>query len=225
MLEILVAQLYAEHMRSYRQYCALAKTLDVIGDRWTLLIVRELLLGPCRYTDLQRGLPGIATNLLADRLRQLEEAGIVRREAAPAPVATTLFHLTPWGAELRSVIHALVQWGAPLMADLRDDDAFRSEWLAIPAEIYLDDHSPDNPPVAIVVDTGGDPMVIDADDGEVRTRRGPTDDPDAWLSGPPHLVAGLLAGLIDLTTAKRRGVTYEGDPEVFHRVQPGPGPD
>ena len=85
-------------MRSYDEYCALAKSLDVVGDRWTLLIVRELeLRGACRYTDLRNGLPGIATNLLADRLRELEAAGLVAREEAPPPVATTLFQLTERG--------------------------------------------------------------------------------------------------------------------------------
>ena len=86
-------------MRSYGQYCSVAKALDVVGDRWTLLIVRELLLrGACRYTDLKDGLPGIATNLLADRIRELEAAGLIRREEAPPPVATTLVHLTEAGA-------------------------------------------------------------------------------------------------------------------------------
>ena len=85
-------------MRSYGQFCGLAKALDVIGDRWTLLIVRELLIrGACRYTDLRNGLPGIATNLLAERLRELEEAGVIEREEAPPPIATTLFRLTPRG--------------------------------------------------------------------------------------------------------------------------------
>jgi hypothetical protein len=79
-------------MRSYGQYCSIAKALDVVGDRWTLLIVRELLIrGACRYTDLKNGLPGIATNLLSDRIRELESAGLIRREEAPPPVATTLF--------------------------------------------------------------------------------------------------------------------------------------
>jgi len=92
-------------VRSYKQYCALAKALDVIGDRWTLLIVRELLIrGFCRYTDLRNGLPGIATNLLADRLRELEQAGIVCREDAPPPIATTLFHLTGRGKELEPIL-------------------------------------------------------------------------------------------------------------------------
>src|SRR5213082_2257205 len=100
-------------MRSYRQYCALARALDVVGDRWTLLIVRELLIrGPSRYTDLQYGLPGIATNLLADRLRELEAEGIVTKEDAPPPVATTLFRLTPRGEALDSVLTALGRWGA-----------------------------------------------------------------------------------------------------------------
>src|SRR5947207_12707682 len=98
-------------MRSYRQYCALARALDVVGDRWTLLIVRELgLRGPSRYTDLQYGLPGIATNLLADRLREMEEAGIVRRREAPPPVATALFDLTEPGEGLRPVLQALGRW-------------------------------------------------------------------------------------------------------------------
>src|SRR5438445_11013915 len=99
-------------MRSYGQYCGLAKALDVIGDRWSLLIVRELLLHDAlRYTDLRGGLPGIATNLLADRLRQLEQAGVVEREEAPPPIARTLFRLTERGRRLRPAIHALMSWG------------------------------------------------------------------------------------------------------------------
>src|ERR1035441_10219979 len=97
-------------LRSYGQYCSVAKALDVIGDRWNLLIVRELLLRePCRYTDLLHGLPGIATNLLADRLRGLEQAGIVSREDAPPPVATTLYALTERGQELGPILRRLGQ--------------------------------------------------------------------------------------------------------------------
>ena len=82
-------------MRSYRQYCPVAKALDVVGDRWALLIVRELIFrGPSRYTDIRRGLSGIATNLLAERLRELEAAGVVKSYEAPPPVATTLYELT-----------------------------------------------------------------------------------------------------------------------------------
>src|SRR6059058_2489208 len=111
-------------MKSYGQYCGLAKALDLVGDRWSLLIVRELLLrDACRYTDLREGLPGIATNLLADRLRDLESAGVVEREEAPPPVATTLFRLTERGRELLPALHALGHWGGPMLGDDFGDDA------------------------------------------------------------------------------------------------------
>src|ERR1041385_7632555 len=120
-------------MRPYRQFCALSKALDVIGERWSLVIVRELLIrGACRYTDLRGGLPGIATNLLADRLRELEAAGIVQREDAPPPVATTLFSLTERGLALQPVISELGRWGVPLMSDASPDDQFRGQWLRGP---------------------------------------------------------------------------------------------
>src|SRR6266478_1110343 len=112
-------------MANYNQYCALAKALDIVGGRWTLLIVRELLIrGSCRYTDLRDGLPGIATNLLADRLRELEQAGIVYREDAPPPIATTLFRLTPRGEALQAAVAELGRWGAPLLAKPADEDAY-----------------------------------------------------------------------------------------------------
>src|SRR5947207_8469833 len=118
-------------MRSYDEYCAMAKSLDVVGDRWTLLIVRELALaGACRYTDLRNGLPGIATNLLADRLRELERAGVIAREDAPPPIATTLFSLTPRGEQLRPVLEGLTRWGVPLMPEDDPNDAVRSPCLA-----------------------------------------------------------------------------------------------
>ena len=133
-------------MRSYGQYCSVAKALDVIGDRWTLLIVRELLLqGPCRYTDLKNGLPGIATNLLADRLHELETQGLVRREEAAPPVATTLFHLTEAGAELEPVLDALGGWGIRYMAQPGDGDEFRSHWFAFPVSLFLHDQRSGRP--------------------------------------------------------------------------------
>ena len=111
-------------MRSYDEYCAIAKSLDVVGDRWTLLIVRELSLrGACRYTDLRNGLPGIASNLLAERLRELEANGVVAREEAPPPIATTLYRLTPRGEQLRPVLMGLVRWGVPLMTEEKPGDA------------------------------------------------------------------------------------------------------
>src|SRR5579859_6517992 len=150
-------------MRSYGQYCSVAKALDTVGDRWTLLIVRELLLaGPCRYTDLKNGLPGIATNLLSDRLRDLESAGLIRREEAPPPVASTLFHLTGAGAELEPVVTALGGWGFRYMTGPADGDEFRSQWFAFPVSQFLHDRDPGGPPVSIELrpaDTAGRPAV------------------------------------------------------------------
>src|SRR5580658_4955190 len=160
-------------MRSYGQYCSIAKALDVVGDRWTLLIVRELLIrGACRYTDLKDGLPGIATNLLSDRIRELESAGLITREDAPPPVATTLYRLTEAGAELRPVLDALGQWGVRYMAEPAEGDEFRGHWFAFPASFFLHDRDPDGPPVSIEVHAADSPAVIEVSGGVIRTRLG-----------------------------------------------------
>src|SRR5260370_7727417 len=113
-------------MRSYGEYCSIAKALDVIGDRWTMLIIRELLIrGPCRYTDLKNGLPGIATNLLSSRIRELESAGLIEREDAPPPIATTLFRLTEAGAQLHPALDAIGRWGVRYMTEPAEGDEFR----------------------------------------------------------------------------------------------------
>jgi DNA-binding HxlR family transcriptional regulator len=205
-------------MRSYDEYCAVAKSLDVIGDRWTLLIVRELLLrGASRYTDLRNGLPGIASNLLADRLRELERAGVVAREDAPPPIATTLFRLTPRGEQLRSVLEDLTRWGVPLMTEPKPGDAVQSHWLAWALELMLTDRRPDASPLTIELQTGDQPIVVEARTGAIHTRLGPADHPAATLSGPPRPTLGLLLGLLELADAKAAGIKFQGDPTVLER--------
>src|SRR3954451_18620557 len=206
-------------MRSYDEYCAMAKSLDVVGDRWTLLIVRELALsGACRYTDLRNGLPGIATNLLADRLRELERAGVIEREDAPPPIATTLFRLTPRGEQLRPVLEGLTRWGVPLMAEQDPNDAVRSHWLSWALELMLSDRQPDGSPFTIELQTGDRPIVLQAGDGEIRSRIGPADTPDATLTGPPTPILGLLLGRHELADAEAQGITYQGDPALLDRI-------
>ncbi len=114
--------------RSYRQYCGLARCLDRIGERWTLLIVRNLLLGPRRYGDLLAELPGITTNLLAKRLRELEAMGVVERVEKPPPVAATLYALTEMGAALEPALLELGRWGARFMREPRRDDTVNIGW-------------------------------------------------------------------------------------------------
>jgi DNA-binding HxlR family transcriptional regulator len=206
-------------MRSYDEYCAMAKSLDVVGDRWTLLIVRELALsGACRYTDLRNGLPGIATNLLADRLRELERAGVIAREDAPPPIATTLFRLTPRGEQLRPVLEDLTRWGVPLMAEQNPSDAVRSHWLAWALELILNDRHPDGSPFTIELQTGDRPIVIESREGKIRSRLGPADDRDATLTGPPTPILGLLLGLNTLADAEAHGITYQGDTTLLDRI-------
>lgn len=206
-------------MRSYDEYCALAKSLDVLGDRWTLLIVRELALkGRCRYTDLRNGLPGIATNLLADRLRELERAGVIAREDAPPPIATTLFRLTERGERLVPVLEGLLLWGVPLMAEQKPGDAVQSHWLAWPLELMLTDTRPDDAPVAIELQTTDQPIVLEAREGQLHAKLGSAAEPDATLSGPLPLILGLLLGRIELADAQSGGVEVRGDVGVLDRI-------
>jgi len=206
-------------MRSYGEYCSIAKALDVVGDRWTLLIIRELLIrGGCRYTDLKDGLPGIASNLLAERIRELEAAGLIRREDAPPPVATTLFHLTDSGAELLPVLEALGRWGVRYMAERGATDEFRAQWFAFPASLFLRDREPGGPPVSIELRTPSGPAVVEVTAGSVHTQVGTAAAPDLVLSGEPQLILALFAGAYSAAEAADLGLRITGDARVLERL-------
>ena len=186
-------------MRSYQQYCSLARTLDLVGDRWTLLIVRELAMRPCRYTDLRAGLPGIATNLLADRLRELQAAGVVSAEAAPPPVATTLYSLTDWGTGLWPILIQLGRWGAPLMAAGQGEDQFRSHWAAMGTiAVYSDVDLTGLEPLTVLIDTGhGQPASIHAEPTGLTVSTASTrHDADVVLTTDPDTTVRLLTGAL-----------------------------
>lgn len=210
--------------RSYGQLCGLALALDVIGDRWSLLIVRELLVRPdgARYTDLRDGLPGVATNLLADRLRGLEVAGVVRREAPRPPVATQVFRLTELGEGLRPAVDALAVWGGEQVPAAGADGEFRSRWLIIPIEAMLRDAAPDEPSMIMELVTGDESVIIEVGAGEVRARtsggRAGDPAPDLVVTGPPKAILGLLSGKLPLAATKRLGVRTRGDRDVLRRV-------
>jgi DNA-binding HxlR family transcriptional regulator len=122
-------------MRKFDQYCPVAHALSLVGERWSLLIVRELLHGPKRYTDLAQGLPGIGTNILAARLKELEGCGIVEKRTLPPPAASTVYELTEYGAGLREALYALARWGARTIGPPGPDDELYPEWgmNALPA--------------------------------------------------------------------------------------------
>jgi DNA-binding HxlR family transcriptional regulator len=213
-------------MRSYGQYCSAARALDVIGDRWTLLIIRELLLrGACRYTDLKNGLPGIATNLLADRLRELESAGLVTREEAPPPVATTLVRLTEAGASLEPLVRALGSWGIRFMAAPAGDDVFRPQWFAYPVEEFLRDRDPGGPPVEIELRTPSGTAVIDVAGGAVAARTGAAAAPGLVMTGPPQAILAVLTGKLSTAQAASLGLEVSGDAGLLRRVLPDAAPD
>src|SRR3954467_15887851 len=131
--------------KHYDQYCPVAHALDVVGDRWALLVVRELMQGPRRYTDLAEGLPGIGTNILAARLRDLEAAGIVTRKTLPPPAASRVYDLTDYGRELKPVMRELAAGvGGSLGRRTAEDELFPG-WLLHPVEMILAPLAPTGP--------------------------------------------------------------------------------
>jgi DNA-binding HxlR family transcriptional regulator len=208
-------------MRTYGQFCALAKALDVLGDRWTLLIVRELLFrAPCRYTDLKNGLPGIAPNLLVQRLRELEQNGLVVKRTPAPPVATDVFELTPRGKELECILIQLGRWGAPLLEKRRKKQAFQISWLALPLRNILSDHAPTQPPSTIEVRCGEQAIRIEAAGGEVHMSVGCAEKPDLRLTGEGSVLVHLLGGRISLSEARAEGLKIQGSVDALRRIQP-----
>ena len=200
-------------MRSYDQYCSLARALDIVGDRWTLLVVRELLVQPCRYADLQAGLPGIATNLLAERLRLLEDTGVVSHDAQGR------YQLTGWGQRVAVPVRELARWGAPLMQRKAEADAFRRTWLALPAAMMFGGTDPRRPDLAVEIRSGGETVSMRSKGGQVSFWPGPADPPDLVLSGPPDAIIGLLGGRLSAEAAAEHGVTILGDARALDRLR------
>src|ERR687887_236179 len=123
--------------RSYDQFCGIARALDLVGERWAMLIVRDLILGPKRFTDLRRGLPAIGTNVLAARLQELERGGVVARRRLPPPAASTVYELTDYGRKVEGPLLALGRWGALSMGQRQPGQALRSEWLGVALKAFF----------------------------------------------------------------------------------------
>ncbi|MFI5805002.1 winged helix-turn-helix transcriptional regulator [Streptomyces sp. NPDC051561] len=195
--------------RSYGQFCALARSLDVVGDRWTLLIVRELIPGPMRYTELKTSLKGIATNLLSERLKTMEANGIVERRLGDAGV---VYALTSWGAGLREPMEALGRWGAPLLATGQGDDAFQPRWLTLALPALLRGATA-SPPVELGIETGGFLMALRIDE-DGPSAFVPDRDPVSVFTAAPDVVVALAAGAISIEQAIAVG-EFRGDPGVL----------
>jgi DNA-binding HxlR family transcriptional regulator len=201
--------------RSYGQFCGLARALDIVGDRWNLLIVRELLPGPLRYGQLKSSLPGVASNLLAERLKTLEAAGVVERQLGDTGVR---YGLTPWGTGLREPMEALGRWAIPLLATGQGNDAFRPRWLALALPAMLRGRTA-VPPVEVGFDVEGLLIVLRIDEDGPSARIDADLQPGTVLTAEPEIVVGLAAGALSVDHALASG-TLLGDADVVRRAFP-----
>ena len=191
--------------KRYDQYCPVAHALEVVGERWALLVVRELTQGPKRYTDLAEGLPGIGTNILAARLRDLEAAGVIEKKILPPPAASRVYELTDYGLQLKPVIRELALWGARSLGPPTEEDEFFPGWLVCPVDMIL---GPVAPAGRFEFRVGDE--IASLVDGVAHA--GPIDDPDV-------VVEGDAAGLYHLFVERRLdGVTITGDRELLERL-------
>lgn len=182
--------------RTYGQYCGLARALDLVGERWALLVVRELLLGPRRFTDLLDGLPGVSTNVLATRLRRLERAGVVARSILPPPAASAVYELTDYGRALEPAVAALGRWGAASLGERGPGQALRSHWLALALKAFFHGDQAVGAATVYEVRLRDGAFGLAVDDGLVDVTPGPAADPDLVLEADDDLLVGVLTGQV-----------------------------
>ena len=206
-------------MRSYKQFCPAARALEIVGERWTLLVVRELLVGPKRYTDLQEELPGIGPNVLADRLRTLESAGVARRTRLPRPAASTVYELTDLGAGLRPVLRDLFQWGLQLLDTPAGDEMVKvSYWLPAIEAAARSAAVPEDLNEVYEFRVDDESITVAVRDGEIDVMHGPAPSPDLLVRTNAATLARLGRGHISARDANDSGdLTFDGDAAVAER--------
>jgi DNA-binding HxlR family transcriptional regulator len=203
--------------RSYNEACGTAHALDLVGERWALLVVRELVLGAKRYSDLRADLPGISTNVLSHRLDELEDGGIVRRRRLPPPAASWVYELTEWGQELEPIIRQLGRWGARSPSHPRDAHLSVTS-LILSLRTNFDAHAADATTASYELRLGEDRFHAQVTAGQFQVTRGSAERPDAVLETDPATLAGLIYGRRDLAEARRSGdLTIEGDEPMVQR--------
>ena len=191
--------------RSYDQYCSAARALDAVGDRWTLLIVRELLTGPRRYTDLHADLPGVSTDVLASRLKDMERDGLATRRRLPPPGAAYVYELTGRGRELLPVIQALGAWGEAELGERRPTDAVRAHWFALPMLRALREKGDGEGVVEVRLEEGDFHLYVGAEDGPVYGHGRAPGEADARLSMDVDTCTAIGRGELSVADAVRDG--------------------
>jgi DNA-binding HxlR family transcriptional regulator/putative sterol carrier protein len=197
--------------RTYGDGCAIAHGLDLVGERWALLVVRELLLGPKRYSDLRRGLPNASPNVLSERLRELEHNGVVRRRKLPPPAGSRVYELTDWGRELEDVVIALGHWGARSPTG-PSDDPVGVDSVVLALRSRFDPGAARGLRAGYELRLGEDRFRVEVADGEIEVARGVADQADATIDTDSDTLAAVLWGDLPLADAERSGkMTVGGD--------------
>jgi DNA-binding HxlR family transcriptional regulator/putative sterol carrier protein len=210
------------HMSEHRysQYCALARTLDVAGDRWTLLIVRELTPGPRRFTDLIDGLPGISRNLLTERLRALERDGIVARRELPPPAARQVYELTDDGRDLATSMAPLIAWGARRIGVRKPGETFRARWPAVAMAGLADREAAKGVSETYQYVVGDSAFHFTVDDGSIGLNDGQAENPAVTWTTDEETWADIASGKITASSAASAGaLTVAGDAQAAKRLR------
>lgn len=203
----------------YQQYCGAARALDVVGDRWTLLIVRELMLGPQRFTDVIDGLPGISRNLLTERLRDLEREGIIAREELPPPAARQVYELTDGGRDLANAIVPLVAWGVRRLGDRKPGESFRAHWGALAMVTFADHEAAQGVSETYQYLVGRTAFHFIVDAGSVQLHYGRAQNPAVTIRTDEETWANLASGKTTGSAAAAEGsMRLTGDPEAVTRL-------
>ncbi len=207
--------------RRYDEGCAAAHALDLVGERWALLVMRELLVGPKRFTDLEAGLPGVSPNVLSQRLRDLETVGVLTRTRLPPPAAARVYELTPWGRDLEPVLMALGRWGVR-------SPAMRFTAPTSPAALVVALRTMFDPAAAgrcrvevalhVVSPLGEERLRARVVGGRLELERGPAENPAVTLQSDPETFKCLAFGGLPLSAAQATGaLTLTGDPAQAER--------
>jgi DNA-binding HxlR family transcriptional regulator/putative sterol carrier protein len=188
------------------QYCSVAHALDLVGERWALLIVRELILGPKRFRELHEGLPGISTNVLSNRLKELETTGVIRRRLLPRPASGTVYELTEYGRQLEDIVVALGRWGAKTIEGRSAEQAFKPEWFAIALLGSFRPESARRVSATYELRLDGAVFHFRIDRGRLKHGRGPAKDADLVIETDSESLFALLMGQIAAADAVAAGV-------------------
>jgi DNA-binding HxlR family transcriptional regulator/putative sterol carrier protein len=204
----------------YQQYCALARTLDVVGDRWTLLIVRELRPGPRRFTDLVDGLPGISRKLLSERLRGLERDGIIARRELPPPAARQVYQLTDDGRDLATAMAPLIAWGARRIGERQPGESFRPRWVSVSMVGLADRDAAKGVRDTYQYLIGDSAFHFIVDDGSIELRDGRSEDPNVVVTTDEATWADIASGKTTTSSAAAAGaLTIAGDRQAAKRLR------